>query len=206
MATAPFYNFKTIDRGNFDIIKSMLGYVYIITNLVNYMRYTGSTMDPDMRAYNHFRDLKNNKHENPYLQNAWNKYREENFEFKVIATAIDVTREDLHIIEGDYIDRLNTMYPHGYNICRPEGNTPPDNTGKKYPPHSEETKKKMSLAQKGKPPRHTTPHTLEAIAKISKNRKGQLVGVKNPNYGNHKPWSEARRKAEETKKNKKERG
>ena len=44
--------------------------------------------------------LRNNKHFNQYLQNAWNKYGEKNFEFVVIE---DCTISDLDDKERYYI-------------------------------------------------------------------------------------------------------
>ena len=48
--------------------------IYIITNLINKKSYYGSSYDITGRWSDHKWMLKNNCHDNPYLQNSWNKY------------------------------------------------------------------------------------------------------------------------------------
>lgn len=56
---------------------------YIITNLENGNRYIGSSIDLYERLKRHFYELNNNCHSNPHLQNAWNKYHEDNFDYGI---------------------------------------------------------------------------------------------------------------------------
>lgn len=58
--------------------------VYRIVNLVNNNTYIGSSININRRLTQHRLELRCNKHPNHYLQNAWNKYGEENFEFQII--------------------------------------------------------------------------------------------------------------------------
>jgi len=59
--------------------------VYAIKNIINDKVYIGSTtMSFLKRLQHHVSQLRNNKHKNQYLQNAWNKYGEENFEFSIL--------------------------------------------------------------------------------------------------------------------------
>lgn len=59
--------------------------IYCIINKFNYKRYIGSTSDSfKKRWWLHKWQLNNNKHKNIHLQNAWNKYGSENFEFIII--------------------------------------------------------------------------------------------------------------------------
>ena len=58
--------------------------IYKITNLKNHKIYIGSSNNIMRRWYEHLRDLKNQKHCNSHLQNAWNKYGENNFLFEII--------------------------------------------------------------------------------------------------------------------------
>lgn len=54
--------------------------VYLISNNVNGKCYVGSTIHLDQRRKQHFSRLAHNKH----LQNAYNKYGKEAFEFEVL--------------------------------------------------------------------------------------------------------------------------
>lgn len=58
--------------------------IYGIRNIVNGKIYVGQTKDFKHRWREHVRELNHNIHHNKHLQNAWNKYGEENFEFFVI--------------------------------------------------------------------------------------------------------------------------
>lgn len=58
--------------------------IYAITNTQTGHRYVGSSKDTDQRWVDHRCDLRGGVHENPRLQNAWNKYGEDTFEFEVI--------------------------------------------------------------------------------------------------------------------------
>lgn len=62
-------------------------YVYFIENCNNTFIYVGSTsrFNPRERWYEHKRGLQRGNHHNIYLQNAWNKYREENFVWYLIS-------------------------------------------------------------------------------------------------------------------------
>lgn len=84
----------------------MSAYIYIIENLINHKKYVGQTKNPKVRKSSHFSKLRNNKHINKHLQNAWNKYGEKNFEFKIILECEDFEanylEEKLINIMGDY--------------------------------------------------------------------------------------------------------
>lgn len=58
--------------------------VYQIKNIMNNKIYIGSSFDVFERLLTHIRKLKNNKHTNKHLQNAWNKYGFNNFEFEIL--------------------------------------------------------------------------------------------------------------------------
>ena len=58
--------------------------IYSIENLVNNKVYIGSSIDVFQRWGDHKKLLKYNKHENKYLQNAYNKDGSENFIFSLI--------------------------------------------------------------------------------------------------------------------------
>ena len=58
--------------------------IYKILNNKSGKCYIGSAKDLEVRWKRHKRDLKKGTHYNPYLQNAWNKDRGENFTFVVL--------------------------------------------------------------------------------------------------------------------------
>ena len=142
-----------------DNIYSRIG-IYGIKNLINSKIYVGKTgMNFGDRWDSHKSLLRNNKHFNPYLQNAWNKYGEENFDFEIVEEC-DV--EELDKKEQYYIKSYkekNISYnlsdggEGGGFLCqhlsddtkRKIGEKNRINmTGKKF---SEETKQKMSQSQ-----------------------------------------------------------
>ena len=100
----------------------MIGYIYQIENLVTHESYIGQTIDINRRRNTHFNELRNNKHENPKLQNAWNKYGEQEFHFRYWKFEIN-SREELNQLENEYIEKYNSL-ASGYNLV-PGGGTPP---------------------------------------------------------------------------------
>lgn len=58
--------------------------IYIIRNLANDKVYIGKSKNIKQRKNTHFSALKLNKHNNQHLQNSYNKYGKNNFEFDVL--------------------------------------------------------------------------------------------------------------------------
>lgn len=81
--------------------------VYCIENSVNNKRYIGSSNSLYQRLHKHSSLLNHNKHQNPYLQNAWNKYNGDNFECYVLEFC---SEELLTITEQKWIDELKSEY------------------------------------------------------------------------------------------------
>lgn len=115
--------------------------IYIIKNTINDKVYIGSAVNIKRRFGDHKSRLKHSKHNNAYLQRAWNKYGKENFKFEVLEFC---AKEILNTREEFYISKFKaTNENHGYNSCLFGTNA----LGRK---HSEETKIKIGLKHKGK--------------------------------------------------------
>lgn len=78
----------------------MIG-IYRIKNLVNDKSYYGSSKNIEKRWKTHLNQLRNKKHINCILQNAWNKYGENNFIFEIVE---ECELEKLFDTEQKYID------------------------------------------------------------------------------------------------------
>lgn len=155
--------------------------IYCIENLINGKKYIGQSVDIQSRWVKHKSELKNNSHDNDYLQKSWNKYGEDNFKFYVMEFC-DIDRLDE--LEVYYIDLYETLNrDKGYNL------TSGGSYNKRY---SFETRLKMSQAQIG----HTV--SAESRMKISKNH-ADCSGNNNGMYGK-KHTDEAKRKISEANK------
>jgi len=84
--------------------------IYQILNKVNGKFYIGSSKKVEQRLRDHINKLRLNKNNCGIVQNAWNKYGEENFEFIVLEY---VENEEKLIEKEQYY--LDTLKPH-YNI------------------------------------------------------------------------------------------
>lgn len=81
--------------------------IYCIENKINGKRYIGQSINIDNRRREHFRTLRQGAHGNRYLQNAWNKYGENNFEFYVL---IFCEKFELTRYEQFFVDKYNMLY------------------------------------------------------------------------------------------------
>lgn len=143
--------------------------IYKIQNLTTGKFYIGSTKNFRERKYRHFRHLSLNKHHSLYLQNSYNKYGKDSFVFEVLAHC---PPEYLIKLEQWFLDNLkpeynvsvtaNCFYNFGYK-------------------HTEETRKKISKANKGKKKpdsylatRIGVPRTEETRKKISESNMGRI--------------------------------
>jgi group I intron endonuclease len=114
--------------------------VYLIKNNFNGMYYVGSSSNLRLRKSAHFASLKSSKHDNWYLQRAWDKYGKSSFDFSVL---LFCAVKDLLFYEQRVIDSYKaTNRGIGYNLCPVAGRT----TGKIV---SEKTKEKMRAARAG---------------------------------------------------------
>lgn len=79
--------------------------IYKITCKPNNKIYIGQSIDVYDRLFRQHRtQLRNNSHDNSHLQNAFNKYGEENFEFELIKAC-----------KIKYLDRFEKLYIRIYD-------------------------------------------------------------------------------------------
>jgi group I intron endonuclease len=91
--------------------------VYGITLVLDGRVYVGSSNECERRLQEHLHDLRLGKHENPYLQNAWNKHGEENFLFEILEVVKD--KIWLRAREQAGFSRFHSCDPKfGFNISK----------------------------------------------------------------------------------------
>lgn len=134
--------------------------VYKISNSSNGKCYIGSSIDIDRRRLEHFSALLHNRHINQHLQNAYNKYGRECFEFEIIETVeiTDNIKQDLLDREQFWIDNIKPEY----NILLVAGSTLGYH-------HTEETKRKISETTTG------VKKSVEHSKHISEGQKGKTL-------------------------------
>lgn len=115
--------------------------IYMIRNKINGKIYIGQSNSIEQRLKSHQYELNKNKHANKHLNRAWNKYGENNFEFKIIEEC------DVNILDDKeryYIKKFDA-FNNGYNQTvggrALRGKDHPFYNGK----HSEELKQQMRL-------------------------------------------------------------
>ena len=187
-------------------------YIYRITNLINGKTYIGQ------HKYKKLDDSYMGS--GVYLAKAKKKYGIENFKKEILYSSIQY-KETADDMERFAIAKERAVGKAEYNIAsggkvidgfiRSEEwkrKQSESHRGKKHNPHSEETKRKISEALKGKPRSEETKRKLSEAKKgihlaLSEERRIKLSealkGENNPNYGKHLS-EETKRKISEAKK------
>ena len=154
--------------------------IYMIRNKTTGKIYIGQSVNIYSRFKSHKNYLRAGKHHNEYLQNSWNKYGEEDFEFLILE---ETMKETLYQREHFYMKSFNSCFSeNGFNI---ETLTGEENrkiihpeTGKKISAAnkghetSEETRKKISLSKIGNPSRTGMKNSPESRKKLSESAMG----------------------------------
>ena len=143
--------------------------IYSIENIIDGKSYIGSSVNISSRWRKHLTMLRKSIHNNHHLQNAYNKYGESNFIFKIIEYTI---YDDLKKIEQSYLNKAKLSPSLYYNI-----NYDADRIN-----FTDEIKKKMSdkaiQFRKEHPnfyKQYLHPHSKETIEKIKLARKHQII-------------------------------
>lgn len=132
--------------------------IYAIKNKINGKMYIGQTGNLTNRFYRHKYKLNKKQHTCSHLQNSWNMYGEEAFEFKILES--DILDEMLTKREQHFIETFKTNNKKfGYNTRIASDS----NRGIKYSPEIIEKNRQAHLGIR---------HTPEAKKRISESRKG----------------------------------
>ena len=129
--------------------------IYRIKNLIDNKVYIGQSKNVQSRLDGHKSCLKNNRHINTHLQNAYNKYGEENFKFEIIEECQEAKLTEREQYWIDYYGGINSN--NNYNFK--EASSP----GK----FSELSRQKMSKSKLG------TKREKWVCEKLSKSFKGR---------------------------------
>ena len=165
--------------------------VYGIRCLETDKLYVGKTTNLRKRWSQHRTHLRSGGHANPHLQNAWNLYGSEAFEFEVLHECS--SPEEAHLLEVQLVHSRGLLDPRlGFNLKDPasEGRglpDPPVPEGVEIPPLSEQepaekrvpdpsvsesTRQKMSQVRKGVPKSIKTKARMQAAHLTKRSERG----------------------------------
>ena len=172
--------------------------IYKITNTVNNKVYIGQTTSlGKVRWLSHRNKLRKGKHPNLHLQSSWKKWGEASFTYEVITESCLGLLDSLEIF---YITKYNaTDNKFGYNK---DGG---GHLSRIRNPISEETRKKLSIAQTGKKRPHSEETRLR-LSIIGKGRPCKYKGIPSGKKGiptGYNPSKESRLKMSEAHRGKK---
>jgi len=129
--------------------------IYIISNTTTDMVYIGSSVDIQGRFRHHKSLLSRNRHQNKHLQNSWNKYGKESFEFSILEETEDLIGREQYWMD-QYENKCNFLSAYR-------------RAGEFH--HSEEAK--IKIGQAASVHRLGSIHTLETRSKIGDRCRGK---------------------------------
>lgn len=142
--------------------------IYTITNLVDGKIYVGFTNDFYDRSAAHISMYTNDCHSNDHLQNAVNKYGLDKFKIEILEEYPENMLPAMEHYWANLLSVHNDSF--GYNI---KPTNPLGRNGKL----AEETKRKITLANKGR------KQSAEFSRKLSERQKGQPSPKRGKKYG-----------------------
>ncbi len=100
-----------------------VAFIYVLRCEPSGKVYVGSAKDAAKRIREHFNALNKGRHENPYLQKAWDKYGKEQFTSKIVQTCFEKLRWRC---EQNWIDNLQACNSEfGFNLLHSVRKTAP---------------------------------------------------------------------------------
>lgn len=154
-----------------------MGVIYKIQNVVTDDIYIGSAVKPKRRKWEHWTMLKKGTHHCKKLQEAWDEFGEDAFEFIELETVDD---DKLLTIEDTYLV-VNAGQPHCYNTAL--SSLLPSTTQLEVRAKISNTLKEGYSTGEYPHPRTGKGHSEETRALISQNRKGKMAGEGHYRYG-----------------------
>ena len=155
------------------------GGIYKIINKIDGKYYIGRTNHFNLRWRQHCNELNRGNHHNQHLQNAWNKYGQNNFEFVITDNIID--QKSQIFAEQQHINRFIEDRKNGVDNCYnfSESSKGPmlfgNKNGMHGKKHSDATKEKISKINKG---RVFSNETNQLWSEQRKGRKPWCTGKK----------------------------
>lgn len=167
-------------------MKNKIAGIYEIKNINTGKVYIGQSKDIMIRWRDHITRLKKQKHENQYLQNAWNKYGAEAFTFSILEVC-DPDFDILNKLEIKWIKLKKALDDKfGYNIASGGGNANP------YAGLDSESYAQLRAAisqrQREYYKTHPSPFKGKRISEDVKKYLSEInTGEKSPMYGKKRP-------------------
>jgi group I intron endonuclease len=159
--------------------------VYLVTNKINGKKYVGQHVGDDLQRYWRRKTCEAKRRKHQALFSAILKYGKENF--KIEPLVIVGTKQDMDFYERQFILKLRTKAPEGYNLTDGGG-------GSLGRSPSFELRKRISKALIGRSKPNKLkgiPRSLEVKEKISKTHMGKVLSdfhIQQLKLGSHNRW------------------